>query len=314
MAIFSATRKKQGWVAISLHADRVDLAHVRRKAAGRPEIVALDSYRREGPLEEVLSRLRKAFKLNQYRCATSLALGEYQVLQMEAPSVPLTERREALRWQIKDLLDYPVQSATLDVLDIPTEGAGAGRPKSVFAIAAPNGVVGERMGVFDAAHIPLEVIDIPELAQRNVAALFEEANRGLALLSFDQYGGLLTITYRGELYASRRIEVTLEQLADADVERRTQYHERIGLELQRSLDNFDRQYGFISLTKLLLLPVSGISALIKYLGANLYVPVETLDLARVMDFPSVPELKSAGRQAQCLQTIGIALRTEGLAA
>lgn len=305
------TGKKPGWMAICLHAKRVDFAHVRRNAAGRPEVVALESFRQEGSAAEVLTRLRKELRLGQYRCATLLDQGEYQLLQVEAPNVPAAEMREAIRWRIKDLVDYPVQAATVDVLDIPMDGHAPGRPKSVFAVAASNAVIGPRIGLFDAARIPLAVIDIPEMAQRNVAALYEDENRGLALLTFDESGGLLTFTRRGELYASRRIEITLDQLVGADAERRGQYLERIGLELQRSLDHFDRQYGFIPLAKLLLAPVPGVPEFTASLAANLYVPVDELDLARVMDFPAVPELKNAGRQAQCLQSIGAALRAGG---
>jgi len=295
-----------------LHAERVDLALILPPTDGRPVLASLDSFRKEsGNDEAALTRLRKEFKLSQYRCATLLTQGQYQMLQVDAPNVPAAEMREAVRWRIKDLLDYSVQSATIDVLDIPVNGVAPGRAKSIFAIAAANSVIESRMNVFESAHIPLEVIDIPELAQRNIATLFEEKNRGLAMLSFDEYGGLLTFTYEGELYASRRIEISLNQLVDADSVQRNQHLERIGLELQRSLDHFDRQYSFISLAKLLVLPVPGVPELIEYLGANLYAPVKTFNLADVLDISAVPDLTEPSRQAQCLQTIGAALRAEG---
>jgi len=297
-----------------LHKERIDIAYVRRNAAGRPEIVSLDSFRQEGGLETTLTRLRKEFKLTQSRCATLLPHGEYQILQIDAPNVPATEMREAVRWRVKDLLDYSVQAATMDVLDIPVNGTAPGRAKSVFVITANNSIVGPRIQLFDAAQIPLEVIDVPELAQRNIAALFEEKNRGLVLLAFDEYGGTLTFTHEGELYASRHIEITLNQLVEADERNRNIYLERIGLELQRSLDNCYRQYSLISLGQVLLLPVPGLPELAQYLGANLDVPVKTFDLADVIDFPTIPELKSSARQAQCLHTIGVALRAEKVAA
>jgi len=261
-------------------------------------------------VQSALSRLRKEFKLGQYRCAALLGQGEYQILQVDSPNVPEPEVRDAVRWRLKDMLDYPVQSATIDVLDIPSTGAMSGRAKSIFAIAANNSVIGSCMNLFDTARIPLEVIDIPELAQRNIAALFEEGNRGLAMLSFNEYGGMLTFTYKGELYASRRIEVTLNQLVESDADHRQRYIERIGLELQRSLDLFDRQYSTISLKQLLLTPVPGVPELHQYLSTNLDTPVALLDLAHAVDFSTAPELEGAARQAQCLQTIGVALRSE----
>ena len=62
--------------------------------------------------------------------------------------------------------------------------------------------------------------------------------------------------------------------------------------------------------KLLLAPLPQEVGLQQYLAPNISVPVETIDLGAVMDFPGVPELKHAGRQSQCLAAIGAALRNE----
>ncbi|MFZ5510123.1 MAG: agglutinin biogenesis protein MshI [Pseudomonadota bacterium] len=297
-------------MVVNLRSDRIDLAHVRPSPSGRPEVASLASFRKEGAAEEALARLRKEWKLGSYRCVTLLAPGEYQMLSVDAPNVPAEELRNAVRWRIKDMIDYPVQSATLDVLDIPLDGAPPGRPKSLFAVVASNAVIGPRMALFDEAGVPLDAIDVPETAQRNIAALFEPDNRGLALLNFDEQGGLLTFTYRGELYASRRIEITQEQLAQADGERRSQLLDRIALELQRSLDHFDRQYSHIPLARLLVAPLPDMSEALAFLAANLYVPVEELKLGEGMGCTAVPDLNLPLRQSQWLLALGAALRPQ----
>lgn len=309
MAFMSVGKKNKGWMAISLHSDRIDVARVHSGNGGRPEVAMLDSYRKEGSDAASLARLRKNLHLGGQRCAALLDAGEYQFLQLEAPAVAKDEIREAARWRIKDMLDYPPIQATVDVLQIPAEGMG--KPRQVFVVAANNALLGPRMQLFQDAGIVLEAIDVQETAQRNIAALFETENRGLALLSFDEKGGLLTFTFKGELYLSRRMEIAAAQLAAEQGERRLQLFERIGLELQRSLDHFDRQFSFIPLAKLVLAQAADAPDLLDYLAGNLYVPVEPLDLAKAMDFPSVPELRNAARQGQCLHTIGAALRGEG---
>ncbi len=153
------------------------------------------------------------------------------------------------------------------------------------------------------------MIDIAELAQRNVAALLEEKDRGLAFLRLDETGGLLTLTFHGELIAMRRIDVSAVQLTGSDMERGAQSMERLVLELQRSLDNFDRQYGFISISKLVFAMNPRVEGLAASLGENIYVPVQEMDLASVMDFPAVPELRDIQCQAMNLLAIGAALRT-----
>ena len=168
----------------------------------------------------------------------------------------------------------------------------------------------QRQALYTECKIALAVVDIPEMAQRNVAALMEPEGRGLAMLSFDGEGGLLTVTFDGELYLARRIDVTLAQLASVDDAQRQQYYDRITLELQRSFDHFDRQFHFISISKLVLAP-TGSEGLHGYLADNLYMPVEMLDLALLFDFSRVTDLQSAANQARFFLSLGAALRQEG---
>jgi MSHA biogenesis protein MshI len=292
-------------MSVVRHADRIDLAHVIRPLGKRPEIMLCDSFRVEKGEADALARLAQSRGLKRYRCVDVLGEEQYRMLQVDAPAVPPEERVQALRWRLKDAVDFPVDGAAIAVADIPTEG---GRQASVFAVVSPSTVVGERMSLFHEAKIPLEAIDIPEMAVRNVAALFEESNRGLAFLALTQGDGILTITYRGGLYLSRRIEVSTAALAEADPERRRQMLERLALELQRTLDNFDRQYGFISVSRLVVAAEFDCAGTVAALTENLYLPVQMADLAMVADFSNLPELRSAERQAQSLVAIGAALR------
>jgi MSHA biogenesis protein MshI len=295
-----------GWMSVVRHGERIDLAHVIRAPGKRPEIKLCDSFRIESSEADALSRLGQNRGLKRYRCTILLGESDYRLVQVDAPAVPEAERVQALRWRLKDVVDFPVDDAAIAVADIPTEG---GRQASVFAVVAPAAVVGERMALFHEKKIPLEAIDVPEMAVRNVAVLFEDENRGLAFLALTQGDGLLTITCRGELYLSRRIEIDTDALARADEERRRQMLERLALELQRTLDNFDRQYGFISVSRLLVASEFDCAGVVAALVENLYLPVQAADLAAVADFAAIPELRTAERQAQSLLAIGAALRS-----
>ena len=52
----------------------------------------------------------------------------------------------------------------------------------------------------------------------------------------------------------------------------------------------------------------GEGGLCAYLATNLYLPVEQLDLARVLDLSAAPELQEPAQQAGFLRTLGAALR------
>lgn len=310
MLQFGAAKRERGWMAVVPESGRVDLAHVQREGRDRPEICMLESFEAGADLAAVLERLRAARKLGAYACTTLMAPGRYHLAQFDAPSVPVEERGEALRWRFKDIVDFPVDGASIGVLDIPADNGGSRQPM-VYGVAAAADAVKSVMESFTRARVDLESIDIPELAQRNVAALFEVENRGLAFIHLHETGGLLTITYRGELYLARNIDVSATQLAEADAERRSQLLERVSLELQRTLDNFDRQYSFISVSGMMVSAFPPVPELLPYLAENLYIPVASMDLATVCDFPSIPELRDVARQGQCLQAIGAALRTPG---
>ncbi len=290
--------------------DRIDLAHVCWQAGSKPQLMAAQSYAREGGDAQALSRLGKARGLKRMRCATLLSPGDYQMYQVEAPAVPASELNTALRWRLKDLLDYPVEGATVDAVLIPQDENAKGRAAQALAVAAATETIGTRIEPFRQGRIGLEVVNIPELAQRNVSALLEDENRGLALLSFDAAGGLLTFTYRGELYASRRIEIDPAQFAGGGEAGREPLCERITLELQRSFDNVDRQFHYISVTRLVVAPPENAPWLLPCLASGSYVPVEVLDLGRALDLGAVPELATPQRQAPLLLAIGAALRPQ----
>jgi MSHA biogenesis protein MshI len=292
-----------------LQRDGIAAASVRRPVEGKPA-VTVATFFPGAPGLDALEKAGKELHSANYRCTTVLGGGDYQFMSVEAPNVPRAELKTAMRWRLKDILDFPVDQATYDVLDIPLDPNAAVRPQqSVFAIAARNSVILARQKLFAQSKIRLRTIDIPEMAQRNVSALLEPEGRGIAMLSFNEDGGLLTVSWRAELYLSRRIDVTLAQLLDGDAERRHQSFDKITLELQRSLDNFERQFSFISVAKLVLAP-SGADGLQDYLAGNLYTRVETLDLGQVLDLEGAPELLDASRQQRLFVAIGAALRVE----
>jgi len=298
-----------GLTAVCLYPGRIDVARVRRVRDGKPQVELLESYERGKDDKAALASVSKRFGLKKARCLSLLAYGEYQILQVDAPqSVEPEERMAELRAKVGGMIDMPVAHVTLDAIDIPTAQLAPGRPRSAYAIVAGNAAIAPKVQLFHEAGIGLEVIDVPELAQRNIAALCEQPNRGLALLAFGENDGILSFTCNGELYMHRHIEVGLTQLHTDDMDKRSTLFDRIGLDLQRSLDNFDRTFGFIPVSRVLLGPQHDAAALQGYLRDYLSMPIDVLELADIFEFPAVPELKRPDRQAQCLLTLGAALR------
>ncbi len=314
MGLFAKAKKYEGWLATSFSAEGVCAVVVKRNADDKPLVQAAVMYPGRKPLAaSTLEKMNRDLHAQSYHNTTLLGAGEYQILTLDAPNVPPEELKTAVRWRLKDMLDFPAADATVDVIDIPADKNGPGRAQSLFAVAARNNAVAQRQALYGECKIGLSVIDIPEMAQRNIAGLMETPGRGLAMLSFDGEGGLLTVTFDGELYLARRIDVTVAQLADTSDAQRQQYYDKITLELQRSFDHFDRQFHFISVARLVLAP-TGSDGLHAYLADNLYMPVEALDLTALLDFSKVPDLLAAAGQARFFLALGAALRQEEMPA
>ncbi len=305
------TRSRPGWMAVELRPDQTRVAHVIRSGAGRPRLALRAGFDRAGSDADDLARLRRSIGLQHYRCTTSVDGNAYQIVALNAPAVSAAEMNAALRWSIKDSLDFAAEDALIESLAVPRDGVAPGRPAAILAVAARRDRVGARVQAFQRSRVPLKVIDVAETAQRNLAALFEQGDRGLAFLSFTDKGGLLTFTCRGELYASRRIDVAASALADdAPADVREQRFERIALELQRSLDNFDRLFSQVVLQCVRVAPHGGREALVAYLRDNLALPVELADLDSVVDCDDGARFASVAEQADWLHVVGLALREE----
>lgn len=311
MALFPRKRAVDGWMAFDFLADGIAVVYVRRAQEGPPVVEAASFHRADrDALGSTLLRLQKELNADRYHCTSLLGTGDYQLVTVEAPNVAKDELKVAVRWRIKDLLDFHIDDATIDVLDIPVDKNAAARGHSMYVVAARNQLIQQRQGLFETAKIPLSVIDIPEMAQRNLSELVAVGERGVAMLSFGSAGGLLTVTFKGELYLSRRIDITNGQLQDVAAEQKSALHDRITLELQRSLDHFDRQYHFITVSKLMLAPLDDGSALKDYLAANLYLPVEEFVLGSYLDVSKVPALQAVSEQQRFLMALGAGLRNE----
>ena len=308
MGLFSKSKKNDGWLTIAFLGDGICAGSVKRVRDGKATVETAAFYPAvPSHSPELLERLAK--EARGAGCGTMLGGREYQLLSLEAPNVPADELKTAVRWRLKDMLDFHVDDATIDVLDIPADKGAVSHAHMMFAVAARSSVIESRQTLFGDAKLKLSVIDIPEMAQRNISALLEQPGRGLAMLSFDSDGGLLTVTYNAELYLSRRIDVTLAQLIEPDSDQQQICYDKITLELQRSLDHFDRQFHYVTVAKLLLAP-TGAPGLHEYLAANLYMAVEAMELGDVFDLSKVPELAEVEQQRRFFLTLGAALRHE----
>ncbi len=307
--MFPVGRKSQhaGKVACAVHGAQASWACVQRKADGPHQVLWVES---TGWTEDGRAgrELRQRRGLSRSDSVAVLARGQYQVLQVDAPELPRAEWTQALRWQIKDRLDFPVEQAVIQLLELPTDPVRKANSQ-LMAVAAAHGPLQSLIAQGDQVGLDWSAIDIPETALRNISALVEPVDKAQALVHIGDEHALLVITVGGELASSRQLDMALGPLNSSDDNTRQAAFDRAGLELQRTLDGFERHFNHLSLSRLLIAPAAGLEAFMAHLRELVYVPVEPLDLSAALDITAAAGLANPAQLSLHLCAIGAALRT-----
>lgn len=245
-----------------------------------------------------------------------LDLGRYNLFQLEPPEVPEAEIRDAVRWNLKGLIDYPLEDAVIDLFPVPHEDLRS-HSRLFQVVATPLTEVRRHEVLMHHAKLKIAAIDITELAIRNIAALLPENRRGLAFLHFGPQHGLISIFRDSKLYLTRTINFgyfdllrfTREETQPANglSPQLAELLNSVVLEVQRSLDFFESTFAQAPIETVMIGPLEfQVPDLLPHLQRTLGVTVRYLDLTSVLDCQGL----SPAEQARALPAIGGALREE----
>ena len=290
----------------------ISAASVQRSKSGIPVLQhcrwlpAMTLPERRAELRTLVKELRWQNRL----AVEVLPPDSYQLMQIELAELPREERRDAARWQVRDMLEFPVEQAVVDLFDVAPFGSDK-RPLT-YVVAARQEPLRERHGSLKEAELELEAIDVPEFALRNLADLFQQDERGTAILYLQEQGGLLTIAREGVHYLTRYLSSGMLDLlpyADGDFEALTEQLDSIVLELQRTFDYCESTFHLPMVSRLLVAQTEReIPAVITYLNDYLPTQVEAFGFDAVLEVPDGSEQVELNRH---LLAIGGALRREG---
>lgn len=252
---------------------------------------------------QLLAERVKALGLMGAGCNLVLNQDQYQLFMMEAPKVPAEELRDAVKWKVKDLINYPLEEAIIDVI-LMADDCGRSGQKLVYAVVAKKEFLVAAINVISQAKLTLESIDIEEMASRNLAGVASSGPRGAALVQLSSGRGSLSLVKNDCLYLSRNFSINYNAglLDDLPVD-------ALMLEIQRSFDYYERQLGQVPPAHVWLFGenVSADKITDTLRGAFFGVQFDVLSLTELVA-PS--EQFDEAILQQCASVIGATLRAE----
>jgi MSHA biogenesis protein MshI len=293
------------WMGVTTDSARISAAIVHRAGGTKPRLSAFESFDGEQAFEALTSWRRKHGSRSM-RTNLLLSPGDYQILPIEAPEVAPPERALATRWRIKDMIDFPAEEACVDCVLIPA-AEGSVRAQQALAVVSRRSTISSWMRRSDAAGTTLAAIDIPELAVRNLAALVPTETT-CALLHMGLTRTTLVIVWKGELCNSRRFDLHAHQILAASPAEREQLIERLGLDVQRTADAFERQFQAAAMGGLWVTEEHASLSIAEELARFVALQVKPFRLREHLDFDSSAPLIEPERQIDFVMAIGAALR------
>lgn len=299
--------------------DGICLVHLEK---GREQqsfrLVVCDFFEGHHPevLAAELAERVKHHGLTKSQAVVVLDLGRYNLYQLEPPEVPAAEVRDAVRWSLKNILDFPLEEAVIDLFPVPHEDLRS-RARLSQVVVARLVEVQQQAELLRSAKLKISAIDITELAIRNIVTLLPENSSGLVFIYFGAQRSLISIFRDSKLYLTRTINLGCFDLlrfsrnAASDLvppsPQLLELLDSVVLEVQRSLDFFESTFFQAPIGTVVVGPLEvSVPELLPYLQQSLGVTVRSLDLVSVVDCQGLP----VEEQARALPAIGGALRRE----
>lgn len=167
-------------------------------------------------------------------CCLVLDDKDYQIIVVEPPNVPEDEMVEAIRWKLKDLIQFSVNDVDIDVF-IKPESAESNK-NLADVVVVHKSIIDKKSQFVSDIGLQLMAIDIPEFAYRNYLETTPYHDSNVALVSIKQGQGKLMVLQKGNVYFSRAFSIDYNGGLFDDVP-----ESDVVLELQRSLDYYERQ-------------------------------------------------------------------------
>ena len=234
--------------------------------------------------------------LQNVNCSLVLSPLEYHLLLTDVPQVSESEICDALWWKVKDLVNFSIDNAQIDYLELPNDDQ-VHRARKIYAVVANKSKVKAKVAWAQALGLNPTAVEIPETALLHIASKLCPDVVGTSILFVEAEQSLLMLMSQGHMYLTRTLQYNYLDRMEAVV-----------LDLQRSMDYYESQIGKPPCQKVIVLPQQPHdSPMMSTLLSNMGVEVTTFDINQLVTSDNEISIEI---QQHCLVAISGALRLE----
>ncbi|WP_286270026.1 MSHA biogenesis protein MshI [Thalassotalea hakodatensis] len=251
-------------VGLSLQQRSIHLCSLDHSLNARCKLMELT----DGDFNAAFTRVHQKYKPSG-QCHLVLSSKHNQVVQIDKPALPEEEINSALKWQIKDLVSIPPENMVIDYFDAPKTSNDSDK---IHVICAAKDMLATWLTSLNTQQLSVASITIEEFAFAALMPNIDDAK--ILLCQQPNEDMLLLIVKQGRLYFQRRLrgmaqigEKTEQELSFGTID-------SLSLEIQRSMDYFERQMKQAPIKSIeVLVPIENEAYLARCLAENANVAV-----------------------------------------
>ncbi len=255
----------------------------------------------------LLQSMLEGYTLPVAPCVALLNMDEYHMMLLDKPKVDDSELKDALAWNVRELMEFDEKQGIFDYFDLPEI---KGRNAQLYVVLSNRECMNKYTDILSASSLNLHYLDIPEMAHRNISNFLDTKAQGVAILRLYENKGIISVVQNGILFLARHLNIglsiLLRQYDNTDVIRPV-YLDELVLEIQRSLDYYISHFRLSPVTRLYIAPIPGTEVdIADYLHTHLGLQVSIVNLNAFCSGENV----SSVMQYYCFDALGAALRYE----
>jgi len=299
-SVFKKDAESEGLISIQITPNGVAFVYFSGTKTSKNNFCEFNQCKNLNHFQKCLSQFVVKNDLKKADCVWILHPSYYRLLLIDTPQVPKNERRSAASWQIKDMIDIPLEDLSVDIF--PPAKDVIVQSKKLYVVAARKSYLQNVINLLIGSKLHPVSINIHELAVSSLLSLLGKAQEKIMFLQILDDISVFIIVKNNCIHFIHHIMYGISQLSDSKL-----FGDFVA-EVKRCFDYYQHQLEQNITNELFLAPLLKSNEIItKNLTEALGMEIQHIDVNSLVSYfePLSNEL-----QASCCAAIGGALKQE----